>query len=85
MAFIAFFARLCLDGLEPTMIDALLEDSNEYLGVLNAEGDVVDAARFCSLARKYAIEADDILSYDGCGFQQALEFKKRWLDAMAEW
>lgn len=61
MAFIAFFARLCSDGLESAMIDAVLEDSNEDLGASNAGEYVVAVARFFSLARKYAIEAEDIL------------------------
>ena len=61
MAFIAFFARLCSGALKSAMIDAVLEDSNEDLGAPNAEEDVVAAARFFSLGRKYAIEAEDIL------------------------
>lgn len=61
MAFIAFFARLCSDGLESAMIDAVLEDSNDDLVAPNAGEDVVAVARFFSLARRYAIEAEDIL------------------------
>ena len=85
MAFSAFFARLWSDGLESATIDAVLEGSNEDLGALNAEGYVVDAARFFSLARKYAIEAEDILGLAGCGFWNSFEFKRRGLVVVVEW